>query len=86
MGSRLHTEKPRASWEFENAVILDDTTATYAAAFATVCAGLGGARAAPGDEDLALRLAQQMRTAAAAFWTGQPLDDEVWLPDGASEQ
>lgn len=86
MGSRLLTGKRRACPEFEDAVILDDTTATYAAAFATVCAGLGGSRAAPGDEDLALRLAQQMRTAAAAFWTGQRLDDEVWLPSDASEQ
>jgi hypothetical protein len=86
MGSKLHIDKPRASWEFEDAVILDDTTATYAAAFATVCAGLGGARSAPGDENLALRLAQQMRTAAAAYWAGRPLADEVWLPDDASEQ
>jgi hypothetical protein len=86
MGSRLPTDRPPSCWEFEDAVILDDTTATYAAAFAAVCAGLGGARAAPGDEDLALRLAQQMRTAAAAFRTGRAPDDEVWLPEDASEQ
>jgi len=74
---------PRA---FEDAMVLDDTTATYAAAFAAVCADLGRGTAAPGDEHIALRLAQQMHTAAAAFWAGQRLDDEVWLPPGAREQ
>jgi hypothetical protein len=67
-------------------MILDDITATYAAAFAAVCAGLGGGAAAPGDEHVALRLAQQMRTAAAAYWAGKRLDEEVWLSDGAREQ
>ena len=86
MGSRLFRDHSRTPREFEDAMILDDTTATYAAAFATVCAGLGGPGAEPGDENLALRLAQQMRTAAAAFWAGHPLDEEVWVPSGAAEQ
>lgn len=86
MGRRLHTTASGTTPEFEDAMILDETTATYAAAFAAVCAGLGGSAAAPGDEHVALRLAQQMRTAAAAYWAGKRLDEEVWVPKGAREQ
>lgn len=86
MGRRLHAEDARTLRAFEDAVILDDTTATYAAAFATVCAELDGGRGAPGDEHVALRLAQQMHTAAAAFWAGKPLGDGVWVPEDAFEQ
>lgn len=86
MSTKLQAGLAPARREFEDAVILDDTTATYAAAFAAVCAGLRGSRAAPGDAYVALRLAQQMRTAAAAFWAGQRLDDAVWVPADAKEQ
>lgn len=86
MGRRLHRGESGTPLEFEDAMILDDTTATYAAAFAAVCAGLGGSAAAPGDEHVALRLAQQMRTAAAAYWAGRQLDEEVWVPEDALEQ
>ena len=86
MSYRLDAGGSRDEKGLEDAMLLDEVTATYAAAFATLCTALGREEAAPGDEHVALRLAQQMRCAAAAYWAGEPLDDAVWVPADAREQ